>query len=133
MKCEKCGTDIGSPHPKAARTRWCKKCAVKYDKLSKQISRCRDAISTFIVLELIKEELECVNCGIKPHPVVLEFHHEHGKERNVATFAAMGRMDAMLIEIQKCKPLCANCHKEVHYVDSRYRVWKRWSENSNMD
>ncbi len=64
----------------------------------------------------------CGGCG-ESDPVVLEFHHRHGKEREVSRMVADGLSTAAIQkEIDKCDVLCANCHRR---LTSYSRGWFR--------
>lgn len=52
---------------------------------------------------------ECKECKIT-NPVVLEFHHLSDKEYNISDMMSHS-WEAILLEINKCEILCANCHK----------------------
>jgi hypothetical protein len=55
-------------------------------------------------------EPPCALCG-EADPVVLDFDHLRDKLRDVSVIAIVsGRMN-LLAEIQKCRVLCANCHR----------------------
>jgi hypothetical protein len=52
----------------------------------------------------------CEGCG-EADPVVLEFDHLRDKCRDVTVVAAFGGWSDLLAEIEKCRVLCANCHR----------------------
>src|SRR5260370_12265348 len=52
----------------------------------------------------------CELCG-EDDPVVLDFDHRRGKPRQVTVIAAFGGWADLLAEIEKCRVLCANCHR----------------------
>ena len=62
-------------------------------------------------LREIKLESGCVQCGFRSHHAALEFHHRNpeikkfrlGESRNYS-------WKAVLLEVEKCDILCANCH-----------------------
>lgn len=68
-----------------------------------------------------KSSLACTTCG-ENHPATFDFHHLDPKEKDdgVATLVrnALGK-DRILAEIAKCKVLCANCHRKLHYEERR--------------
>lgn len=58
---------------------------------------------------------QCMLCGYSRHQGVLEFHHI---DPITKSFAVSGggfsrSWDSIVIELQKCVLLCANCHREV--------------------
>jgi hypothetical protein len=67
--------------------------------------------------EEIVAKVSCKHCGFK-HPGVIDFHHRDPalKDTEVATMVADKRSkEAILKEIEKCDPLCANCHRILHW------------------
>ncbi len=53
----------------------------------------------------------CVQCG-ESDPMVLEFHHLGGKEKEISFMITGGYPIAKIqSEIVKCQVLCANCHR----------------------
>ena len=68
-------------------------------------------------LDEYKTSLKCEICGMN-HPGCLEFHHLDPtiKEKTIGLMIAEGYgKKAILKEISKCIPLCANCHAILHY------------------
>ena len=58
---------------------------------------------------------ECVECG-ENHPACLDWHHVDPdlKEYNIATKAGCITLATLMLEINKCICLCANCHRKLH-------------------
>lgn len=57
----------------------------------------------------------CTLCGYDKCNAALEFHH---LDRTIKTFCASTKgvirsWDSMKHELDKCVPICANCHREV--------------------
>jgi len=52
----------------------------------------------------------CESCG-EDDPVVLDFDHLRNKHREVTVIATFGGWADLLAEIEKCRVLCANCHR----------------------
>ncbi len=53
----------------------------------------------------------CIDCG-EQDIVVLEFDHLRDKDLSISQMMAKGRSwVSILIEIEKCEVVCANCHK----------------------
>lgn len=61
-----------------------------------------------------KETLNCKDCGLsfKGIPYVCDFHHLNAseKEYNLGILSTLS-WDRILKEINKCIPLCSNCHR----------------------
>ncbi len=63
-----------------------------------------------LVLSLLKGK-GCEKCG-EQNPIVLEFHHIEAKLYNVSVLVCNSWSEKKIKdEIDKCKILCANCHK----------------------
>lgn len=64
-----------------------------------------------------KAGLKCEKCG-EDHPACLEFHHKdpNAKEGTLGTMAGHWSIKRLKTEIAKCRVLCANCHRKVHYM-----------------
>lgn len=65
---------------------------------------------------------ECQNCGIKLTDTnfsIFDFHHIHPEEKEY-TWSKLRLFSDSRIEqeLSKCKLLCSNCHRLVHYGDS---------------
>lgn len=63
-----------------------------------------------------KRGLVCEYCG-EDHPAALDFHHDNPaeKEGNVSTLVANENKTKLLEEVAKCRVLCSNCHRKLHY------------------
>lgn len=60
--------------------------------------------------------MACHRCG-ESDPVCLDFHHRDPKTKDfrVGDTKAMGwGKKRLLVEIQKCVVVCANCHRKLH-------------------
>jgi len=63
-----------------------------------------------------------ISCG-KCDPVVLEFHHRHGKEKAVTEIVSSGYpLSRNQAEIDKCDVWCANCNRK---LTAKERGWFR--------
>lgn len=60
----------------------------------------------------LKAKTPCADCGLKFHPVCMDFDHRPGeiKIAGVAALVSHGSARA-LDEIKKCDIVCANCHR----------------------
>jgi acetylornithine/succinyldiaminopimelate/putrescine aminotransferase len=62
-----------------------------------------------------KAGLSCLFCGIQ-HPAVIDFHHPDATgDTKVSHYAQRGQWTRAYKEAEKCQPLCANCHRILHY------------------
>lgn len=64
------------------------------------------------VINAIKMERGCADCGYREHPVALEFDHLDGftKVDNVSRMAGSASLERIMAEIAKCEVVCGNCH-----------------------
>jgi hypothetical protein len=66
------------------------------------------------VMRAYKANCGCCLCKKEFEPVALDFHHkEDNKEFGIANRIHMS-WKSLLVEIEKCVVLCANCHRKVH-------------------
>ena len=64
-----------------------------------------------------KKEHPCVKCGCNKF-YLIDFHHTNPKEKDYAiSDNPNASIETILKEIEKCVPLCANCHREFHYLE----------------
>lgn len=71
-----------------------------------------------------KSNLKCNRCP-ENHIAYLEFHHSDSekKEFNVLTLIrSTYSIKKILIEIEKCEVLCANCHRKLHFNEKNAPV-----------
>ena len=74
-----------------------------------------------------KGTLKCKKCGESRY-YLLDFHHRdpHDKKCSVSDTLRNSK-EATISEIEKCDVLCANCHREWHYLSSHgnldYNNW----------
>lgn len=118
-KCTKCGRELPIDQfywrdKKAGKRRSeCKDCHNGYvkDKYKERKSEIDD----------LKTELKCAKCG-DSRAYVLDFHHINPKEKDgtiarlTANQASKERLEQ---ELKKCICLCANCHREFYFLESK--------------
>lgn len=70
-----------------------------------------------------KAQQLCHHCGAS-HPAIIDFHHivRDGTQESVNRMAANSRWAAIYKEVKKCIPLCSNCHRILHWNESRGRM-----------
>ena len=63
---------------------------------------------------------KCTICGYNAHPAALDFHHTNPQEKEVTWDKLRLRSwDKIIIELDKCVLLCANCHR-IEHSKSKY-------------
>jgi hypothetical protein len=68
-----------------------------------------------------KATLKCLCCG-KSGPVCIDFHHngDSAKSGTVSNIVRQTRCwEKILEEINKCIPVCVNCHRKIHKTDNQ--------------
>jgi hypothetical protein len=72
------------------------------------------------VWEKFKSSLKCEVCG-ENHPAILEFHHNDPskKEGNISYMYLRNSWRKLMEEIAKCKILCANHHRILHWEEKQ--------------
>ena len=74
-----------------------------------------------------KAEQKCVHCGAQ-HPAIIDFHHvvRDATKQPVNRLAGDGKWKAARKEAEtKCIPLCANCHRILHWDEEQKAKKKR--------
>jgi len=66
-----------------------------------------------------KSKQKCSHCGAK-HPAIIDFHHViRDKDKVAVNYLVKTKRSYKRImeEIDKCIPLCANCHRILHWKE----------------
>lgn len=101
----------------------CRNCQKEYrrqhylrnkEKIKEQVRKKKQELKDWYIN--FKSSLSCENCGENRH-WCLDFHHEENKDMEVSKLLQYGSKDRILKEISKCKTLCANCHRDLHYKE----------------
>ena len=118
----------------------CKDCQKAQEKIHYQESKERQE-SVRLTAEFQKErnillvekarQCGCKKCG-ETRSYVLDFHHRNPNEKsNVLAHMIKSSSEANVIaELEKCDVLCANCHREFHYLEKEYGI--SYDEYLNM-
>jgi len=67
----------------------------------------------------LKKELKCKKCG-EDRWYVFDFHHKNPEEKEMNMGNCVGRgwsKERIIKEVAKCEVLCANCHRELHWLE----------------
>lgn len=92
-----------------------------YGRVKQRCKLCTNKLKTEVDVQKKLKAIEyaggcCIRCGYKKHYGALQFHHRDPSEKEYNWSELRGRSwENILIEIQKCDLLCANCHAEVHH------------------
>lgn len=71
----------------------------------------------------IKSSFKC-ECG-EDHPATLDFHHVDASKKEASISVALVRgwsKDRIREELKKCKVVCANCHRKLHWNEKNAGV-----------
>lgn len=91
---------------------YCKDCANNLEKARYQKKK------TFID----EQKRCCAKCG-DTRVYVLDFHHKDRDEKDFTIGKIKkGSLDLIQNEIDKCAVLCANCHREFHYLEKEQGI-----------
>lgn len=64
-----------------------------------------------------KKTLSCIICG-ENDPICIDFHHLNESEKEYQISDLVMSREKMEEELKKCVPVCANCHRKIHYYGS---------------
>jgi len=123
-KCGKCNKikdieefSIRNRGKKKIRHRWCKQCVKIYDHQrwengTKKLFNDKFKRKTIDKLYKYLQNKACADCG-ETNILTLEFDHVRGTKRNnISNMIILGASwKTILIEIDKCDIVCANCHR----------------------
>ena len=59
----------------------------------------------------------CTKCGDK-RSYVIDAHHLDPIKKEFSIGTSIRGINVTKIELKKCIPLCSNCHREFHYLDT---------------
>ncbi len=95
---------------KGLRSNQCKQCIADQQRI--KYHKQKDELNAY------KATQKCVKCG-ENRFYVLDFHHidPNTKINTIAKLSTHSNPEAVKNEIQKCVCLCANCHREFHYLN----------------
>ena len=63
---------------------------------------------------------KCLDCGVEGNPWIYDFHHRNPEEKEF-NWGNHGtsNWDNLVVELDKCDLLCANCHRTRHQMEWR--------------
>ena len=68
----------------------------------------------------LKKTLSCSHCGNNDFRVIQFHHKDDNKQNNIGSMIGSFSKENVLKEIEKCIPLCANCHIILHYEENNW-------------
>lgn len=113
-QCRICGNEFEIINKNAHCRQYCYKCVPNILRPQDQTNARRHAIKQQAI-EILGSK--CMKCG-EDKTYMLDCHHMNvqEKEKNVSQLLTHVKIEAFFLEIQKCILLCANCHREFHYL-----------------
>jgi len=67
-----------------------------------------------ILTDEYKRSRACCKCG-EDDPICLDFHHTNKNDKSYTIGGRLGqKWNTLLLEIEKCIVICANCHRKEH-------------------
>jgi hypothetical protein len=63
----------------------------------------------------------CAKCG-DTRPYVIDAHHIDPTQKQFSIGTAMRGIKPTQQELNKCIPLCSNCHREFHYLEQQSNI-----------
>ncbi len=81
-----------------------------------------------------KRTLKCEICGYNKCYEALDFHHKDltKKEFSISQSLTKFGKEKILEEIKKCKVLCSNCHRELHFEEKQKNMSQIKKDYENM-
>lgn len=67
------------------------------------------------------QRISCAKCG-ESRTHVLDFHHKDKNEKEFTIGTMKRGIQSLQEEIQKCVCLCANCHRDFHYLEKTENI-----------
>lgn len=79
-----------------------------------RIRKNKKALKTWFIE--YKSSLKCEQCGAS-HPAIFDFHHRDGEGKELVSMLVANNYgkERILEEIAKCRVLCSNCHRILHW------------------
>lgn len=75
-----------------------------------------------------KSSLSCSICGYNKHPKAIDFHHLDKNEKASSISKLWRCPNKREKELEKCIPVCSNCHRIIHYEQENFNVSNKKDE-----
>lgn len=118
--CKTCGTEF------TATRKWQQYCTprCRHNSPTKAATTRSFQVKRREMIDRIKVETGCVECGYNAHPAALDFNHVRGTKLFNISQDTKKSWELIVDEIAKCNVLCANCHR-IHTHEERHWQTKR--------
>ena len=118
-KCRICGQEFETI-PNGGSRQYCFDCAPQGETQQELVSSRRRALKAEGIKELGGK---CYHCGYDK-TFALEFHHVVSKDKEfvMGDLLSNFKIKEFFYELEKCIPLCSNCHKELHYLENQKQL-----------
>lgn len=85
------------------------------------------------ILHVIYKGSKCELCGYDKCLAALEFHHIESREKEkLISRMRYHSFDKVKPELDKCKLVCSNCHREIHYGEWDCKGWSSRLHRENQ-
>lgn len=115
-KCRICGSSFETITYGGSR-QYCFICVPETKDVNQRTIQKRQAIRKQAIKNLGGK---CLKCGeIKEY--LIDFHHvnQDEKKHSISALLANSKVELFFKELEKCIPLCSNCHREYHYFNDK--------------
>jgi hypothetical protein len=87
-----------------------------------------------VVWDAFKASQACSHCGTThPSGVIIDFHHvDRTDKQSVHHLVKNYQFAAAMEEVKKCIPLCANCHRILHWEERLEPISAEKSEKRHL-
>lgn len=105
---------------KAINRKYCYECSPSENIINRAAIRDRQRAIKHRLVEY--KGGKCEKCGYDKCEGALDFHHRNPEEKDFSLaqihLSDKITMEMLFREVDKCDLLCANCHREEHYIDA---------------
>ena len=118
-KCRICGNSFETILYGGSR-QYCFNCVPETKDINQRTIQKRQSIRRQAVKNLGGK---CLKCG-ETREYLIDFHHvdKDEKEHSFSALIANSKIELFFKELEKCIPLCGNCHREFHHFESKDKI-----------
>lgn len=110
---EQLAVALSSNKPHAFMRKEKRKYKDRAEYLKKAVSKRRKVLR---IKAIVYKGGKCEVCGYSKCFAALDFHHIDGKKKDfgISAKGITRRWEKIVVELDKCVLICANCHREIH-------------------